>query len=172
MLSAPTASGRRSASQRDALASMPPAASNAGGPPTAPAAEPHEHDVALADLDTGSRRLELLGADRMARSTVPRSSSTPRAISGGIVSVPSAVKPRHVWTLGSIRIPPCISMFSAWWQSASMCVPECSVITSSADALVRASPVPGSWRRCRCSSTPGSWAGCEGAPAKRGCSRS
>ena len=45
-----------------------------------------------------------------------------------------------------------------------MCVPECSVITSSADALVRSSATR-SWRRCSESSTPGSCAGHTGAPA-------
>ena len=53
-----------------------------------------------------------------------------------------------------------------------MCVPECSVITSIAEAPVRDSGASRSWRRCRVRITPGSCAGHTGAPAKRGCSRS
>ena len=95
-----------------------------------------------------------------------QSSSTPRANSGGIVSVPSCGE-----ALGRLHLrvrprrPPCMQRFSAWWQNASMCVPECSAITSRAEALVRASPSPGSWRRCSFSSMPGSCAGHTGAPA-------
>ena len=81
------------------------------------------------------------------------------------MSAPSAVNPREVCTAASTSTPPCRRRSSAWWQSASMCVPECSAITSSADALVRASPSPASCRRCSDSTSPGSWDGNVGAPA-------
>ena len=80
------------------------------------------------------------------------------------MSAPSAVNPFEVCTAASTATPPCSVRSSAWWQSASTWVPECSAITSSADALVRASPSPASWRRCRESTRPGSCDGKVGAP--------
>ena len=51
--------------------------------------------------------------------------------------MPSAVKPVGVCTFPVTATPPWSRPSQAWWQRASMWVPECSVITSSADALVR-----------------------------------
>ena len=109
---------------------------------------PPQRARAGADEDHVARPIESPTAARSRSPRRPRGPrraeprSTPRANSGGIVSAPSSLKPADVWTLGSIADPPSIAMSSAWWQNASMCVPECSAITSSADALVCASPSP------------------------------
>ena len=65
-MSAPTASGSRSAHQRDPLASIPPAARNASGssPQRARAGADEDH-VAGMDLEALRRALEVLGADRV-----------------------------------------------------------------------------------------------------------
>ena len=43
-------------------------------------------------------------------------------------SVPSSVKPSGVCTRALTSTPPYMQRFSAWWQNASMWVPECSAI--------------------------------------------
>ena len=107
-------------------------------------AEPHEDHVAGRAARRPRRRARAPSAPTAcAGVAAPTSSSTPRATSGAIVSVPSAVKP--VGRLHLRRRPRrrrAARTSSAWWQSASMCVPECSAITSSAEALVRASASP------------------------------
>ena len=109
-----------------------------------------------------SRRARRAAARPRARP--PRRAARRAPRSGGIVSAPSAVNPVEVCTRASTSTPPCRRRSSAWWQSASMCVPECSAITSSADALVRASPRPASWRRCSDSTSPARGTGTSARP--------
>src|ERR1017187_5815203 len=55
--------------------------------------------------------------------------------------------PPGPWFAAVTGTPPNICMFSAWWQSASTCVPAWSAVMIMPAALVRLSR-PSSWRRC------------------------
>ena len=77
-------------------------------------AEAYEHHVAAPQLDRRRPRASSSAAltawpsgSRSTPSAPATSSSTPRAISGGIVSAPSAVKPAEVCTAASTGMPPC-----------------------------------------------------------------
>ena len=139
MLSAPTASGRRSAHQREPLASIPPAGEErVRVARQLPRARAHEDHVA-GDGEPLGGALEVLGADRVARlgAVEQDPAREQRLVDRARAELRLAVGRLHLGIDPHNRLL-YISKVSAWWQNeVSMCVPECSAITNSAEALVR-----------------------------------
>ena len=104
-LSAPTANGLRSASQREPSAVTPPAATYAAGSPNS-APEPSRTSTTSPSRMSASQAASSSGPTAAQGAT---SSSTPRRTIGATVSMPSSVKPVGVCTCGVASTPPCMT---------------------------------------------------------------
>ena len=152
MLSAPTASGRAlgAASASRSRRSRRRPGTPSGSCPQRARADADEHHVAGRDLEpVGGALAASSGADRVARRPAHVEQHAAREQRRHRVDPQLREARRASAPARRPRRRRAARRSSAWWQSASMCVPECSAITSSAEALVRASAAArASWRRC------------------------